>query len=122
MFSCGDDLKQLERHAWLGANSGLATHPVCEKLPNAWGVCDLHGNVYEWCGDWFQAAYETADLPADPTGPESGSYRVQRGGCMVDHAWMCLSAFRNRAPPEARHDNTGFRVVCDIPAGRRESR
>jgi formylglycine-generating enzyme required for sulfatase activity len=114
MFSCGDDLKQLDGYAWLGVNSGLATHPVREKSPNAWGLHDMHGNVFEWCHDWFRHNYGAAEFSTNPTGPDSGTYRVQRGGCMVDHGWMCLSAFRNRAPPEVRHNNTGFRVVCEV--------
>jgi len=113
-FSFRGDLKQVGQYAWIGVNSGLKTHPVRQKTPNAWGLYDIHGNVYEWCHDWFHHAYEPADPQVDPAGPASGSYRVQRGGGMKDHAWMCLSAFRNRAPPETRHENTGFRVVCEI--------
>jgi formylglycine-generating enzyme required for sulfatase activity len=114
LFSCGDGLDGLARHAWFGVNSGLQTHPVREKSPNAWGLHDVHGNVYEWCGDWFHHRYDAADPATDPAGPESGTYRVQRGGGMKDHGWMCISAFRNRAPPEVRFPNTGFRVVCEI--------
>ena len=56
------------------------THPVGEKKPNAWGLYDMHGNVYQWCSDWFSQDYYKQSPPSDPTGPPAGSLRVLRGG------------------------------------------
>ena len=108
-FSYGDDpgYTKLKDYAWYHANSGGTTHPVGQKLANAWGLYDMAGNVPEWCLDWF------GEYPGgtDPTGPASGSYRAFRGGCWHCDAWNCRSANRLYINPGSRDGLFGFRVV-----------
>ncbi|MDR1921074.1 MAG: formylglycine-generating enzyme family protein [Candidatus Adiutrix sp.] len=105
-YSFGDDAEALGRYAWYGENSGGTTHPVGQKEPNAWGLYDMHGNVWEWVQDWYD---DYSGSPAtDPLGASSGSSRVFRGG---DNAWSCRSAFRSGDTPDARYDYLGFRLA-----------
>jgi formylglycine-generating enzyme required for sulfatase activity len=83
---------------------------------NGFGLFDMHGNVREWCADWY-ADYPTAAV-TDPTGPPSGSERVSRGGCWMSDALHCRSAGRNRGGPGDRSDETGFRLAR-VPSGAR---
>jgi formylglycine-generating enzyme required for sulfatase activity len=94
---------------WYTANSGNKTHEVGKKPPNAWGLYDMHGNVGEWCWDWF-GTYPSA-TQTDPVGASSGSYRVNRGGCWDDLAQYVRSAFRSYSTPSARGNVVGFRVL-----------
>ena len=84
---------ELAAMAWYGANSGGKTHPVAQKQPNAWGFYDMHGNVFEWCADWY-AAYPGGKV-SDPAGAASGQFRVGRGGSWSDPAGRCRSALRS---------------------------
>lgn len=96
--------------AWYGDNSGGQTHPVGRLRPNELGIYDMSGNVYEWCQDWSGSYSSTSQT--DPIGPESGSYRVLRGGSWCLSASFCRVAARNDGTPGFRGDNTyGFRVV-----------
>jgi formylglycine-generating enzyme required for sulfatase activity len=108
-YCYGDDPKELGEYAWYLANAGEGTRPVGLKLPNAWGMYDLHGNVWEWCQDWY-GGYER-DLAEDPHGPADGTYRVVRGGSWFDYPLPMRCASRGRNAPSNRSDDQGFRVV-----------
>ena len=97
-------------YAWYHDNSGSMTHPVGTKKPNAWGLYDMSGNVWEWCRDWAGTlAYGT-----DPVGSASGSYRVMCGGSRYDYADYCTSSDRNIVRPSVRDDVIGFRLVMAL--------
>jgi formylglycine-generating enzyme required for sulfatase activity len=88
---------------------------VGEKKPNAWGLYDIHGNVWQWCQDWYDGGYYAKSPSDDPTGPPGGAaYRVYRGGSCRIPAWICRSAYRNGYVPGLRHP-LGFRASL-VPA------
>ena len=114
-FSFGDDDSELGDYAWYAENSAKKTHPVGSKLPNAWGLYDVHGSVWEWCQDWSDAY--PGGAVTDPTGPASGSSRAYRGGGWDDFAEICGSVTRLGIPPSYRLDSRGFRVSLS-PSGK----
>jgi formylglycine-generating enzyme required for sulfatase activity len=79
-FYFGEDESKLDEYAWYHNNSDGKTHPVGQKKPNAWGLYDMHGNVWEWCQDWYGADYYKNSPAEDPQGPASAESRVLRGG------------------------------------------
>ena len=113
-YSYGYDEAGMEHHAWFEANSSASTHPVGQKRPNAWGLYDVHGNVYEWCSDGYGAYTEASTPVDDPTGTTASVYRVYRGGCWYTPASQCRSAIRLRSQSRKRSGSLGFRVVCDV--------
>ena len=91
------------------------TVPVNSFTPNAWGLYNMHGNVYEWCSDWFGGRYydecKAKGVVENPAGPETGSRRVLRGGYWDSYAWGCRSAYRDYGTPDYRSSYVGFRLV-----------
>ncbi|MFC1572677.1 SUMF1/EgtB/PvdO family nonheme iron enzyme [Candidatus Eisenbacteria bacterium] len=116
-YSFGDDAKKLGEYAWFDKNSGNQTQPVGSKKPNTWSLHDMHGNVWEWCEDWFAEGYYSESPVDDPKGPEKGAIRVNRGGCWYYQAELCRSACRIRRTPVYRSGSLGFRVARS-PSGK----
>jgi formylglycine-generating enzyme required for sulfatase activity len=109
----GDYAGTLSEMAWYSDNSGSKTHAVGGKQPNAWGLADMHGNVWEWCQDWYHQTYQGA--PPDGSAWLSGEeqkYRVMRGGSWKAHADGTTSAYRYWGTPDDRFNYLGFRVVA----------
>ena len=99
----------LDKVGWYRKNSGGSTHPVGQKEPNNWGVYDMHGNVWEWCNDWY-GSYPDGSV-TDPTGPATGWDRVCRGGSWISIPVGCRSARRIHYMPSNKINLCGFRLV-----------
>jgi formylglycine-generating enzyme required for sulfatase activity len=110
----GDDEGVLKEHAWYNANAGGQTHPVGQKSPNAWGLYDMHGNVWEWCQDWSGDRYYAMSPMNDPTGTSEGSDRVFRGGSCLNNAFDGRASVRGRNGPGYRNLARGFRLARTI--------
>jgi formylglycine-generating enzyme required for sulfatase activity len=101
---------------------GAAKGPYLERTcqvgsykPNKFGLYDMHGNVYQWCADWYAKDYYKDSPTKDPQGPDSGTARVLRGGAWVSDGRYCRAAYRDRNGPGSRNADNGFRVACDSP-------
>ena len=111
-LTSGDDAcPNLDEVGWYYKNSGKTTHPVGKKLPNRWGLYDMHGNVWEWCRDGYSAYPEGNTPMTDPVGIDSISARVDRGGSWDNEARYCRSALRSRSYSGRRYNSRGFRVA-----------
>jgi formylglycine-generating enzyme required for sulfatase activity len=109
-YSHGDGATNLAEYAWSTGNAERRTHAVGEKKPNPWGLHDIHGNVWEWCQDWY-GAYPGGEV-TDPTGASSGTARVIRGGSWSHPARDLWSSFRLKFRPDFRFRSIGVRVVA----------
>jgi formylglycine-generating enzyme required for sulfatase activity len=105
----GDYAGNLDDMGWYRSNSGSTTHPAGQKQPNAWGLYDMHGNVWEYCADWY-GSYPGGSV-TDPSGPSSWALRGARGGCWFADAGACRSAVRFMLFPDVRYREFGFRVA-----------
>jgi formylglycine-generating enzyme required for sulfatase activity len=114
-YSFGDDDSKLGEYGWFDGNSGGQTQRVGQKKANAWGLFDMHGNVWELCSDWY------GDYPkgavTDPQGPSRASVRVSRGGSWYDPAKYSRSAYRCGDGPSRRYYFLGFRIAMGPSGG-----
>ena len=113
-YSSGNDERDLIRHAWFGEPYEKGTHPVALKRPNAWGLFDMHGNVGEWCWDWYDRTYYNSSSKTDPRGAAKGDRRVYRGGGFDHPVANLQSADRTAKEPTLRYGGLGFRVVPEF--------
>jgi len=111
MFCFGDDESGLADYGWFDKNSGGTSHPVGEKKPNAWGLYDMHGNVWEWVLDWYDPAYYAHSPTDDPTGPATGTERASHGGCWFSSARSARSANHGRIEADHHGTHLGFRAA-----------
>jgi len=109
------DTKELVEYAWYEDNSNRSTHPVGQKKPNAWGLYDMAGNVWEWCQDYYKGPYEEKNV-TDPRGlAPATDVRVLRGGCWESRSLSQRSANRGAVNPDRANSRFGFRIVVENP-------
>ena len=113
-YSLGDDANEVVEYGWHAGNSGRQSHPVGQKKANPWGLYDMHGNLWEWCSDWYTPTYYEASPVDDPQGPPSARYRVRRGGGWGSTTNLECSV-RSSTRTNWKHNSYGFRVVVELP-------
>jgi formylglycine-generating enzyme required for sulfatase activity len=113
-YSFGADEGNLDRHGWYVGNSNRMAHPVAQKVPNPWGLYDVHGNVWELCSDFYAYKNRNSQALVDPKGPREGRVRVLRGGSCSVNPDTCGSGTRYWVEPSERRGGIGVRVVCDV--------
>jgi formylglycine-generating enzyme required for sulfatase activity len=112
-YNFGDSPRDMGLYAWYSGNAGKRTHPVGKLRANAWGLHDMHGNVWEYCSDRYDEGYYSGSPSSNPTGPASGQNRVQRGGSWGGDAGHLRSANRNYSSPDVAMGFMGFRCARD---------
>jgi len=110
-FAGTDSWETLAQYAWYKVNSGRLLHPVCEKLPNLFGLCDMTGNAFEWCSDFYDRFYYESSPAENPTGPPEGENRVLRGGCYNSLLSIARNTQRYNSWQGAQTPYYGFRCV-----------
>jgi formylglycine-generating enzyme required for sulfatase activity len=113
-YTFGDDPGRLGDYAWYDGNSNRRTRPVGERKPNAWGLYDMHGNVWEWVQDWYSKGYYIDSPRLNPQGPSSGQAKVLRGGSCYSELKLVRSYYRVRYFATYRGNYIGFRLVLPI--------
>ena len=114
-WSCGSVADCLYEIAWFGPRTSLGPSAVGRKQPNDWGLYDMVGNVWEWCWDWYDDSYYPSEPSFDPLGPETGLYRVVRGGSYDSHIPITRVSYRYKIGPQYRLNHVGFRLVRTGP-------
>ncbi len=114
LFCFGNEAEKLSEYAWYDNNSDGQTHPVGTRRPNAWGLYDMHGNVWEWCQDWYDSTYYSKSPSKNPHRPSSGNFRVLRGGSWYIYPWYCRSAFRLNRSSDVWYRDIGFRITVRL--------
>ena len=112
-YSFGNDTSLADKYVWYKANSGGQTHPVAQKLPNSWGLYDMHGNIFEWCE--IEPAGDHRFLDVDSKGLYESWGQVYRGGAWINREDRVRSASRSVYKPTFRYHYMGFRVALDCP-------
>jgi formylglycine-generating enzyme required for sulfatase activity len=112
-WSYGEDEGVAADYGWIDRNSGGQPHAVGQKKPNPAGFFDMHGNVWEWCVDFYNENYYRNSPEIDPAGPAAGKARVLRGGSWLNPPADCRSANRGRLVPNYRGANVGFRIAME---------
>lgn len=113
-YSFGDDEEQLQDFAWYDKNSGGKTHHVGRKKPNAWGLYDMHGNVWEWVQDWYDRNYYKNSPGENPRGPDRGESRVVRGGSWMVFRGGARASYRLGYSPDSGYYVVGFRLILPV--------
>ncbi|MGD0091828.1 MAG: SUMF1/EgtB/PvdO family nonheme iron enzyme, partial [Planctomycetota bacterium] len=113
-YNTGDRDSDLEQAGWFRNNSGMHTNACGQKNPNAWRLYDMHGNVWQWCQDWYNDKYYVNSPPVDPKAPAKGGMRVLRGGSWHNDPDYCRAAHRSWDDPGHRSSSNGFRCALDF--------